>query len=1213
MAQAKKDSVGSISLTTSNWLTEQQAIDALIKTLVDETDIANTVKITDAGGLLYGTLTNVGADNGLKYETADYTYMDAQHDTPMYESGLNAALKDKLWNSTTHAPRRNSDDTAYVAEDYYTAETWAAYIAAYNTTVNRSLNAKQQAQVDALTQAIYDARIALAYKKLNTSSGFAAAGTAIANAEAKKNETFYLEKYVNDYDLFASRSVVENGTLTKTYSTGETSTTSDLSSMADRLMTVYSAAQDMIDATAVLNNLFTVGSATQLSPRMTNEVTNGVKAFGAGFTDLLNNFVSGTYNAANNTFTSDKIPQDMVYQLLPYLANINTLLSGDTLINATSSFGGQSMKAYEALNYYTKALYDFCTTTRAVNATFATDLKATLESYYNTTITVDAGDLLSGSGILGGTPANVKLFNQTETAEKLAAIDSYFATAANWPYLFQLNGMTYYRYGENGTQASPTSTKEKCVEGIAPQYENSTVYHFSSAKRSEINSYISTNHLNATGAEDVNIEKLIGLLNLVGTQSEAYQVSTNNYGASDLYAWLMNYAEYQGTERINGTNVTVTYLLGSTTDATLATVGGVRNSYAPNTTNNSWYVTGCGKNGNTKFTNATERSKYYYYQLSTNTPNGVGKVYASTHGSWFTDASYDNYQSKKTAMGAIYSTNHLADLNSGTYSAKAMAGENTASAAYYNAITTNGWTSAAQAQLVSAVNGEQVTLCTAIANYYTAIKGMQKLLLIAMAEGNIVSFVPNGEDTSSYTSIGGNSITASLRLFVTGRVVANKNYTSNTYMRVNQGQEVGGRAYQNAIETLNSDKTMMVLISGGEYNGCYFSPYLPDNYTSGKIDEVRTYFQQQTNTTAKLRTIDLATSDVFNVNYANNMYTSVTGTLGAELKRQLDNIYLKGANTEALTKLILMFMCNSKAAGKPTSSIYNNANGGNKIGLGALDWIKSQSAYNTNLLTNGMYKDDNYAIIFNETTGLGATGAAYSYRTSPLMKLTTAGGYMSHTNAAATGLSGTANPVVGTTKISNVLITGLTTDTGFYFYNNYDPETLKSVIQFMIDKELIKPSAVPNPDTFTYNWDVSYMTPGNANDKRASFFLATGFFEQLKVEAMCQNLIKLYNGEDIYDAEADKTYYGLKLKAANAETVTKLEARQAVADEINKNWQVYNLDSTDWKNFETIRKEAEDLLGYEYLNFMFDTNSRTVTNLSGKRAVRREEQRGEQL
>ena len=146
----------------------------------------------------------------------------------------------------------------------------------------------------------------------------------------------------------------------------------------------------------------------------------------------------------------------------------------------------------------------------------------------------------------------------------------------------------------------------------------------------------------------------------------------------------------------------------------------------------------------------------------------------------------------------------------------------------------------------------------------------------------------------------------------------------------------------------------------------------------------------------------------------------------------------------------------------------------------------------------------------------------------------------------------------------------------------------------MVDKELIKPSAVANPDTFTYNWDATYLTASHANDKRSSFFLATGFFEQPKVEAMCRDLIKLYNGENIVDTEAGKTYYGLRLKAPNEAMVTKLQARQAVADEINKNWQVYNLDSTDWQNFATLSKEAEELLNYEYLNFMFDTNSRTV-------------------
>ena len=452
--------------------TSQADIDQIVFDILENTDIANSIKVLSTAGEFYGELTQVGEDDGLKYAPADYTYFDEELATAFpAESDGAQAIVDMVWID-------NGDGTFALdnanGSKYFTSDTWTPYFTKYTnaTNVSKELTAKDQATINEYTVGIYETRNALAWNGLDdyTWQQIDDLANKIGNLESDTVEvlTFENSKYtvLDDGTRVLTAPVIASKTFSKygdvseilaiwaefnaEYLEGEL----DITKQAEMLEKL----QEIKDIVAALET-------KRFDTDESNEFTEGVR-------NLIDSFIAGSYtfnglssSSGVGTYTPDYLAVADGTEISAYEQTIRSQqqIFIQSKLNALYTIIGSGMEvgdpyqdystgsliiyntAMEAVNAIANELYEYLTTTPAQYAGFALDMRQDMYDYLATEVLVEVEYRYANNNPLY--TKSVPLFNSEQLSNAKMTIDGSgedgdhgeFGNVDYWPTINQLD------------------------------------------------------------------------------------------------------------------------------------------------------------------------------------------------------------------------------------------------------------------------------------------------------------------------------------------------------------------------------------------------------------------------------------------------------------------------------------------------------------------------------------------------------------------------------------------------------------------------------------------------------------------------------------------------------------------------------------------------------------------------------------------------------
>ncbi len=451
--------------------TTQADIDQWVFAILENTDIANTIFLLAEDGTFYGTLNNVAEDEGLKYNPADYSCLDAELGTAFEGDSEGAqVIIDMVWID-------NGDGTFALdnanGSKYFTSDTWTPYYNNYiNATneniVSRELTAKDQDKINTYTTGIYETRNALAWNGIddNTWAQITDIGNKIGNLES---QTFTVFTFTN-----SEVQILEDGTRVLTAPVvGEKSVSAygDVSHILS-LWATFNAnyleqelditkQAEMLEKLQEIRDIYDSLETKRFDTDESNEFTEGVR-------NLVDSFIAGTYTFNGfsssdgiGTYTPDyqAVADGTVPNAIEKRARDEQRVFIQGKLNALYTIIGSGMEAgdvyidnasgkpydtaMDAVNAIATELYDYLTTTPAQYAGFGLDLKKQMYDYLSTEIEVKVDWRYAAANPLY--TKSIPLFNPDilESAKAVLEGDGtepgVFGEPANWPTISQLD------------------------------------------------------------------------------------------------------------------------------------------------------------------------------------------------------------------------------------------------------------------------------------------------------------------------------------------------------------------------------------------------------------------------------------------------------------------------------------------------------------------------------------------------------------------------------------------------------------------------------------------------------------------------------------------------------------------------------------------------------------------------------------------------------
>lgn len=1045
--------------------TSQDDIDQWVFNILEQTDIDNTIKVLTTAGDFYGELTQVGEDDGLKYNPADYSYLDTELGTAFTgESEGAQTIVDMVWvdNGDGTFALNNTNGSKYFTEDTWTPY-YNNYINATNENiVSRDLTAKDQAIINGYTTSIFDTRNALAWNGLDDST-WTLIDTIGAQIDSLSTTLVTVNTYTN-----STVYVDENGTRVITdpsIGTIELSPYGDVSEITS-LWAQFSAKyleggeldvtqqQMMLDELVVIQEYLAALETKKFGVEDDNEFTVGVR-------NLVESFIAGTYTyngigssngvgtyTADYLATADSTEISVAEQnvrnaqriaIQDKLNAIYTVLGsnyevGDPYLDYSTGVTVRYETALDAVNALTEDLFNYLTGTRAQYAGFALDMRQGLYNYLSTEITVKVDYRNSASQPLY--TKVVPLFQEGVLESAMLAISGdgenefgAFGTAENWPTINQLDDSV-------GITLDETVHAEQLT-------------HFT---------------LDENGEIVAEVPVATEIIALVGGYSYLYgdALSMINYHDANALVWLTNKAIFDTGSEI--------YFLAqpageiSVNDA----VFGYNMNANPARKDGDWYTSGYG------IDIYQDGSIYYLAQ-----GEDFESVTGSSYGGWFTDTTYEAVIEQKTASEEFIAYQDM------TYGQGPNAAE--AYAQIESEATDYGlcWTTANRDAFIAAINKDQKAVDNSTATMYDKLCSLQ-LLKATDAYREVAALI--------YDALG---LIPTYDVDNTEGIVIEKETDGETVEN-----PLGGRVFNlGLIGDLDDPSTPdldYTIVTDDEGNVYYYSTKLPTSYDGGAA------------------AVEYILNEVFKNGELESMYTIdkaelVTGdanSVKARIIAELEKLGLGLADLSKITSLTAAFL-------------YNNPSNANSLG------------------SYDMYDNGVGAQFFTTThQTLGTTGNAFIYRNDKLMK---GAGSAYHAS-------------------------------GFYDFTKYTDASLKAVIKFLGDNDIINTTVQANANNFNitnktgFNIEFDYLTDGDTLYK-------TPKTQQAMIDSIYAELVTIINA--------------LELRKA---TTTTLEEAIGSGDDIMVDEAIYDHEALDangdniWNEFTQALENASQYVGVTIIN-----------------------------